>query len=187
MIQTSDYRLDVTFWRPLLGTQMVGELIGPAEDDDAEVVDLAKHTTYFFRNARGEPILYDYHLMGFLKEAASALNGRVHGGVKNLRSKVENLVFVSPVELPLLLPPDQQPGLFERPCRRRTAYGQRVFIACSETMPAETRFTAGISVYPGEISQRVLEDLLDWGFHHGMGQWRTGGWGRFRYELRPEK
>jgi hypothetical protein len=166
---------------------MVGELAGPTDPDDVDFAELGRHTTYFFRNAKGAPILYDYHVMGFLKEAASALNGRVAGGVKNLRSKVENLVFVSPVEIPLIVPAGQEPGLFERPCRRRTPHGQRVFIACSETMPAETRLTAGISVYPGEINQRVLEDLLDWGFHHGMGQWRTGGWGRFRYTLRPEK
>ena len=188
MIETVDYKLSVTFRRPLLSTQMVGELAGPnTNDDDVDLADAGKYTTYFFRNAKGAPILYDYHLTGYLKEAAAALNGKVHGGVKNLRQKVENYVFVSPVEIPLLVPPDEEPGLFERPCRKRTPFGARVFIAASETLPAETKFNAGISVYPSEISQQALEDLLDWGFYHGIGGWRTGGWGRFTYTLTPEK
>jgi len=39
MIETVDYKLSVTFRRPLLSTQMVGELAGPNTNDD--VVDLA--------------------------------------------------------------------------------------------------------------------------------------------------
>lgn len=187
MIETSNYSLTVEFWRPLLGTQMIGELTGPNTEDDEEGVEPGKYTTYFFRDKRERPILYDYHVSGFLREAAAALNGKVHGGVKNLRQKVENYVFVSPVEIPLIIPPGEEPGLYERPCRKRTPFGARVFIASSEVLPMGTKFTCGLAVYPAEIKQQVLEDLLDWGFYHGMGQWRAGGWGRFRYTLTPQK
>ena len=36
---------------------------------------------------------------------------------------------------------------------------------------------------PMPLARSVLEDLLAYGFYSGLGQWRNGGWGNFRYEL----
>jgi len=41
--------------------------------------------------------------------------------------------------------------------------------------------------FPGEVSEGVLRELLDYGFWMGLGQWRNGGWGKFLYELKASE
>lgn len=131
-------------------------------------------------------MLFDFQVKGFLKNAASVLNGKVYGGVRNLRSKVNNLVFVIPRQIPLILPAGEGIEYLERPLRAETAQGPRVALARSEMLPEGTHFRCGLEVLPGEIGEEVLRDLLDYGYFMGIGQWRNGGFGTFRYELRRE-
>ena len=57
----------------------------------------------------------------------------------------------------------------------------------SELAPEATWFEAGLEVIHSEISQEFLCDLLDYGFSHGLGQWRSSGaFGTFRYQLDKE-
>jgi CRISPR/Cas system endoribonuclease Cas6 (RAMP superfamily) len=53
-------------------------------------------------------------------------------------------------------------------------------------LPEGCTVKVGIEVIAGEISEAVLRDLLDFGYYNGIGQWRGGGWGKFRYELVKE-
>ncbi len=66
------------------------------------------------------------------------------------------------------------------------AYNQLDYITDSEMLPEGCKVKCGITILPGEISEEVLTDLLDYGFYSGLGQWRNGGFGRFRYELKKE-
>src|SRR3990172_1355157 len=115
-MEARQYGLSVTFVESLLGTipqkntaeefimaKAAGEDGGPPEDEMRTAPEeLARGTTAFHRLLDGTPILYDYAVKGFLKEAAQVFNGL--RGVKALRSKIDNLVFVAPRQIALLVP-----------------------------------------------------------------------------------
>jgi hypothetical protein len=199
-MKTETYKLKVIFLTPVLGSQptkdVASEYIAKKngmehlpEDEEQLLPDLLEEgTTIFHRDAKtGAPLLMNYHVLGFLKEAARVQNGQVTGGVRNLRSKVEQRVFISPRFLPLVLPKDGELDYLERPLRAETAKGPRVALARSEMLPEGTSFSCGITLLKGEISETILEELLDYGMFRGMGLWRnSGAYGTFRYELTKE-
>jgi hypothetical protein len=198
-IQT--YKLELEFITPILGSQPTGDVateyiakkagIELPEDERKTLPDvLEERTTVFYRRENGhgvEFLLYNYQVKGFLKEAGRALNGHVTGKVRNLRHKVASLVFVSPRQIPLLLPPEVEMDILERPLRGDTPLGPRVSLARSEMLDAGVRVKCGLTVYPGQITEAVLRDLLDYGYHQGIGQWRGGGFGSFIYKLVREE
>ena len=75
----------------------------------------------------------------------------------------------------------------ERPLRAETAQGPRVALARSEMLPSGTKISCGITVLGEVISEKALREILDYGYWQGLGQWRNGGWGRFRYVLEKEE
>lgn len=105
-------------------------------------------------------------------------------GVKALRSKIENLVFVVPRQIPLIVPEGGRIDFLERPLRAETALGPRVAIARSEMLPEGTHLSCGLEVYEGQITEEILRDLLTYGEHKGLGQWRNGGFGAMTFILR---
>jgi hypothetical protein len=162
-----------------------------------------KMTTGFYVH-NGRPVLIAYQCRGFLKEAGSTFNGLAGAaegttvGVKNLKSKLTQLVFVQPTPedsaalgrhsdvIPLHLPEGAEKDILERPLRGQTAQGPRTSLARSERLPQGTWFECVLKVYPNghkEMSERLLVDLLDYGENQGMLQWRTGGHGRFQYRM----
>jgi hypothetical protein len=198
-MKTDSYRLNVTFLTPVLGSQPTREIatefiakkngFEALPEGEAELLPdaLERGTTVFHRLPDGRPALMAYHLLGFLKEAGKVQNGKVSGGVKNLRAKVSQSVFISPRFLPLNVPAEEIDYL-ERPLRAETAQGPRVALARSEMLPEGTSFTCGLEVLCGEITEDVLRDLLDYGYFRGLGQWRnSGSYGTFRYELIREE
>jgi hypothetical protein len=201
MIQPDTYQLKVVFEQPILGSQPSRDVASvylaqrngfSLPEDEIETLPdaLDKGTTVFHKDGQGRPVLWDYQLKGMLKAAAQVLNGK--DGVRALKSKVNNLVFISPRVLTLQPPETGQDirelmDYLERPLRAETAQGPRVALARSEMLPEGVWFRCGLTIYPGDVSEAVLTDLLDYGFYSGLGQWRNGGWGRFRYELQCEK
>lgn len=190
------FDIKVTFLTPVLGSQpqkdvatefLEGKANQGIPDDELETLPelLEKGTTVFHRDADGVPLLYDYQVVGFLKEAGRALNGKVEGSVKNLRSKVETYLFVKPRRIALNLP-DGAPTetqYLERPLRAQTMQGPRTALARSEMLPAGTWFEVQIGILPSDLSEKALRDLLDYGALKGFGQWRGGGYGRIAYTL----
>lgn len=123
----------------------------------------------FFKNGsehKGKhlvPGLYDYCIRGLFKEACGAMrqaDGSVSKGMTAHLSKIDNLVFIFPRFIPLILPDDcervtgtasdeprpmplimpdkKKLGVNERPLRANTAQGPRVSVVRSETVPAGT-------------------------------------------------
>jgi hypothetical protein len=196
-VKLQTYGLKVEFMTPVLGSQPTRDVATSylaakhgfeiPEDEIETLPDALEQGTTVFHRGRvngGEgPVLFDYQVKGFLKHAGAVMNTQVEGGVKALRSKVVNLVFVSPRVIPLVVPEGGELDVIERPLRAQTAQGERVALARSETLPEGTAFRCGITVFPGAITEEVLRELLDYGLYQGIGQWRGGGWGRFRYEL----
>jgi len=197
-METNDYKLTVVFLTEVLGSQSTGQVasdfmakragFAALPEDEVETIEdaLQQGTTVFHKDADGNPLLFDYQLRGFLKNAAQVLNGRVTGNVKNLKSKVNNTVFVVPRRIRLYMPPGGEIDYCERPLRADTARGPRVALARSEMLPVGTGFEARLTVLPGDISREVLEDLLDYGYYQGLGQWRNGSYGQFRYQLEDD-
>ena len=50
-------------------------------------------------------------------------------------------------------------------------------------VPAGTWLEACLEVLHGPISEGILRGLLEYGEYRGVGQWRGGSYGRFRYAL----
>ena len=71
----------------------------------------------------------------------------------------------------------------ERPLRAQTMHGPRTALARSEQLPAGTWCECWLSIYAGPITEDLLRDLLSYGDHKGMGQWRNGSRGRFSFTL----
>ena len=154
------------------------------EEVDAIGVEevIEKSMTVFPRNAAGNPILWDYQIKGFFKDAAGVLR-RVPGSkaskVKAYKKEIDGLLFVSPRMIPLAMPSSL--GTCERPLRASTAQGERVALANSETAPAGTTIEFEIQCLTKEMYDLAYE-LLDYGKLRGIGQWRNSGKGRFEWE-----
>jgi hypothetical protein len=191
------YNLKITFLEPVLGSQsdkevaskyMAGKRNGPEVIPDDELESLPdaieNKTTVFHRDDKGQPILFDYQVKGFLKNAAKNFNGL--DGVEGLRSKVVNFIFVSPRKISLNVNGNGMSHL-ERPLQAETMQGPRIALARSEMLPAGTYFYCRLKVYDqAKITEEMLEELLSYGEDMGIGQWRTAKYGSFKYELEPD-
>lgn len=193
-MNTTKYHVRITFTTPVLGTQptkdvatkYIGEKFkdngGELPEDEVETLpDMVEKGTTAFHRLNDKPILYDYQVKGFLKEAGRIFNG-LHG-VKNLKSKIENLVFVYPRRIPLVMPEGAKIEHLERPLRAETAQGPRTALARSEMIPEGTHFDIELEVYDGEVTEEILRDLFTYGARKGLGQWRNGSYGRIEFEF----
>lgn len=155
-----------------------GELV-PAVTIDEEPVNLdllAEKSWTGFRSDEKGLFLFEYVIKGFLKSAGNTLKDQL--GVKALRSKIDDNVFISPRKIYLnQMEPD---GCIERPIRVMTMQGPRVALIKSDYIDAgkEIDFTLTILKHK-EISWEILDLILAHGRWMGLGQFRNGGYGRF--------
>lgn len=139
--------------------------------------------------------LLDYQILGYWKEAAEAL--QEEHGVKQVRSKIDNFVFVRPRRVYICdergAPLTQADGKLERPLRAMTMQGPRVSLACSELVNSgriikyEMEFLPYIKVGIGREAKKLdvdhfVEIVAAYGKFKGRGQWRNGGNGRIEIE-----
>lgn len=187
-MQREERKVKITLLEPMLGTvptvkdlytRFVGENNpnGLDEDEADMVPEERPGATGFYSDVDGVYIL-DYHVKGFLKEAGNVLKDQL--GIKALRSKLDNYVFIAPRHIYLKETPD---GVLERPLRAQTMQGPRVSLAKSDYVNAGTTFEVSIILLSHkEITWKVIEELLDYGQLKGLGQYRNGGYGRFKWE-----
>jgi len=205
--QTKQLKIRVTFLDPLLGTasadpQIHEKFIATKSADKAkakaelealpaeELIENA--VTVFPRNGDGRPILYDYQVRGFLKEALGAIveTGKIElkgsRGGKLLISKytykrvIDNYIFVMPREINLWLPAKNGITICTRPLRAQTLRGERIALASSEQISAGTTFDCEITLFE-PVLEPLIRQCLDFGEHKGLGQWRNSGKGRFEW------
>lgn len=121
--------------------------------------------------------IYEYMIKGFLKNAGNVLKDAQK--VKALKSKIDNFVFISPRRIGLSQ--DKPDGVVERPLRAMTARGPRVTLARSDYIKAGKVITFEITLLPHrELSWKLIESLFEYGELMGLGQFRNGGYGRFK-------
>lgn len=169
-----------------------------------------KGITVFPKTEDGKPYIYDYQWKGFFKEAGRAMNrvkGTATSGIKAFLKIVDTNIFVEATkefidsktegleglqkrvkakkyarQIVLNLPENGEMGKCQRPLRAQTMQGERVSLACSETVPAETTCEFVVFLMDGSW-EKALKEWLDYAEYHGTMQWRNSGKGRFIYEI----
>lgn len=124
----------------------------------------------------GEGIfIYNYAVLGFLKEAGNTLKDQL--GIKNLRSKIDQFVYIEPRRIYVGKEPA---GALERPLRAMTMQGPRVTVVRSDYVEAGTEIAFQVRILRNrEITADVVRELLEFGQLKGLGQFRNGSYGRF--------
>lgn len=188
------HNIVISFEEPLLGTvpmdrevysnYILDKKSERNDEDELETLREEKGKTGFHRDGDA-PILYDYVLKGFFKDAC----GMMHRVAKSESSKlraykkiIDGLVFVTPRRIPIKLsgPLD----VLQRPLRADTAKGERVALAYSEMVPAGSTLAYTLSVLDADVVHvALLREWLDYGSLRGLGQWRNAGYGRFSYQM----
>jgi hypothetical protein len=197
------YYVEITFTEPLLASspedpRVYEQFIASRKRSDAEGRGEEVNTipagvlekigsSVFHRDGSGL-FLFDYKLRGFLKEAAAAVTGKA--GISAFKSKIDKWVFVIPRRLYLrkdnavIMKPH---GTEQRPIRAMTAQGPRITVKKSEFVDPGTHLSAEILVLPlgeKEITEERIREWLEYGKFTGMGEWRTGSYGRFDFHLK---
>ena len=193
-------RVRLTLIEPLLGTASANPDIhrefiasknpdaGSIEDEVATIGADAvadKGMTVFARMDDGTPMVWDYQIKGFFKDAAGMLR-RVKSSksskLKAYKKIIDGLIFVEERRIPIEF--DGELGNCQRPLRAQTAQGERVALAESEMAPAGSTLTFTITTLEDGLMP-AIEEWLRYGRLRGLGQWRNSGMGRFEFEALP--
>jgi len=159
--------------------EAAGDELDAAERTAAELSDLNKGVTVFHRDEEGNPIVWNYQLKGFLKEAAKALRRdptSAWADIKAFKSIIDGDVFVEPRKIRLQLPKFTELSMCERPLRANTPQGERVALAASEEAPAGTKIEFSVTtLMPG--LEAALDEAWAYARLRFMGAWRNSGKG----------
>ena len=196
-METTKMKIRVTLMEDMLGTAPNNKEIykdfiaskapdAKSVEDEIESVGVDEYTekgmTVFHRNADDQPIIYDYLVKGFFKNAASALRevpGTESSKIKAYKKKIDNLVFVGPRMIDINMTGPL--SICERPLRAQTAQGERVALSSSESVPAGSTMEIEIETLNKDMMKLVCE-WLDYGKYNGLGQWHNSGKGRFTWQ-----
>lgn len=202
-------KVKITFLEPVLGTwpnnkNIAEEFIASKAPDASTIEDeiaalgvdavTEKGKTIFPRNEAGEPVLYDYQVKGFFKDACGMLRrvggkdektgkkkaANLSGKLTAYKSVIDGLIFVQPRMIPIQVNGEIRDC--QRPLRAQTMQGERVSLANSEEIPEGSSAEFEVVCLEKE-HEAVVQEWLDYGILRGIGQWRNSGKGRFTYEI----
>ena len=151
--------------------------------EEPDGIEEMRQMTVFHRNPdTDQPIIFDYLVKGFFKNACSAMREvpkSESSKIKAYKKKIDNLVFVAPRMIDIDMAGEMT--ICERPLRAQTAQGERVALSCSESIPAGSTMEIEITTLTDDLMNTVIE-WLDYGKLNGLGQWHNSGKGRFSWE-----
>lgn len=187
-------KVTLTFTEPLLGTvaknkeiytDYIASKAPDPVDDEIETVPEIEQIGTGFHLLDGKPIIYDYVLKGFFKDACSML--RRQAGTKSSKLQahkkvIDGLIFVFPRRIPIDLNGGEM-GILERPLRGQTPKGERIALARSDFAPEGSSIDIEIKILGETVKKSLLKEWLDYGALRGLGQWRNASYGRFEYEM----
>ena len=144
-------KVRLTFLEPVLGTWPSNENIArdfiASKAPDASTIEdeiaalgadaVAEKGKTVFPRTDGQPILYDYQIKGFFKDACGMLarvKSKKSSALKAYKKIIDGLIFVEPRMIPIEV--NGEIGECQRPLRAQTAQGERVSLANSEEIPA---------------------------------------------------
>ena len=202
-------KAEIVFTEPLLGTlsgnkEIAEEFILAKHPDGVSKEELEalanlpeaieKSSTLFARDKDKNPILWDYQIKGFFKEACGAMvetdtikqeelkKARLTQYL--LKRTIDRQIFIKPRQIVLQLPIGTNKDklkFLERPLRGQTMRGERISLARSEMAPAKTKIKIEI-IYMNDKLIDFIQRWLDYGALKGLGQWRNASYGRFDWK-----
>ena len=186
----------LTFTEELLGTasgnqelhaDFIASKAPDAKSREEEIAAVGVKTmTVFPRKMWDEPILFDYQVRGFFKEACGMLRkveGTASSKLKAFKKEIDGLIFVEPRQIKL---EGELGESCQRPLRASTAQGERIALSNSETMKAGTTATFTV-ICMVDKDVELVKEWLDYGYWHGLGQWRNSGKGRYLWDELNDK
>ena len=185
----NEYILGTASANPEIHAEFIASKAPDAQKMEEEVANVGadevfeKSLTVFPRGKEGEPILYDYQIKGFMKDACGMLKrvpGTESGKLKAYKKEIDGLIFVKEREIPIKT--DKPITILQRPLRAQTAQGERVALASSERIEAGATVTFTIMTLRDDLMP-VVKEWLEYGALRGIGQWRNSGAGRFSWEV----
>lgn len=205
--------IKITFTEPILGTannnenihrEFIASKAPDAISREEEVAALGvegveeKSMTVFQRNEDGNPLLWNFQVKGFFKEACGMLQ-RMRGekcSKESCKLKAYKKIVdgcIEPIgniedysrKIPIVIAKGTEIEDFQRPLRAQTAQGERIALANSEKISEKA--TAEFYVETPDAYVPAVHEWLRYGRKHGLGQWRNAGFGRFEYELIGEE
>lgn len=195
-------KVKLTFLEELLGTapndkEIYGNYIASKAPDAASTADevaavgidevVEKGTTVFPRTEDGTPIMFDYQVKGFFKDACGMLSRVTTTECKKIKAYkkvIDGLIFIEPRQIPIYT--DKEIDICQRPLRAQTAQGERVALASSEAIASGATMEFTIRTLQDSLVP-MIKECLDYGMLRGLGQWRNSGKGKFTYEIIEEK
>lgn len=170
----------------------------PSRQEEIEAIGIEeyeeKQMTVFPRLSEENPvpIFWNYQIKGFFKDTCSALK-RCKGEdfakesckMSAFKKVIDGCIFVEPRKIPIDMHGGQI-GNLQRPLRGQTAQGERISLANSETVPAGSTVDLTIICLSNDHEKAVIE-WLNYGKWKGMGQWRNGSWGIFKWNFINDK
>ena len=182
---------------------------GKSQEESESLPDIdetvEKSSTFFARTPDNMPMLWNYQPKGFFKEACAAMIHALSLGLdkddeemKKLKNDlkkcrlteylykktIDELVFVSPRRIPLILPEGIDPQklkFWERPLRGQTIRGERISLARSEVAPEGTKVIFKVSLLNMKLDEYIRR-WLNYGALKGLGQWRNSSCGSFSWK-----
>ena len=190
-------RFRIRFTEPILGSapnnkQVYEDFIASkapdalSTEDEIAAVGVAEYMekgmTVFPRDEADNPIFWDYHIKGFMKDACGMMN-RVKGSkskeLKAYKKVIDGLIFVFPRQIPICFDSDIE--TLQRPLRAQTAQGERIALAMSEMIKPPASIDIEVQCLDDALFDVVYE-WLDYGALRGLSQWRNASYGRFTWE-----
>ena len=144
--------------------------------EEPDGIEEMRQMTVFHRNPdTNQPIIFDYLVKGFFKNACSAMREvpkSESSKIKAYKKKIDNLVFVAPRMIDIDMAGEMT--ICERPLRAQTAQGERVALSCSESIPAGSTMEIEITTLTDDLMKTVIE-WLDYGKLNGLDKWHNSG------------
>lgn len=200
-LEASTLKVRLTLKEIILGTvpknkaiyaQYIAGKAAISDDKKKEEVETVEETeakgwTGFHQDKTGI-FLYDYVIRGFLKAAGYALSQQKEMKITAYKTKIDNLVIPRPRRIyfrdakgQIMKSPD---GVVERPLRAMTAQGPRVTLARSDCLNAGCYIEFEILLLKNkDITPQIIANWMGFGECSGLGQFRSGGYGRFDVDV----
>ena len=154
--------------------------VGAGEYEDRQM-------TVFLRDEDGDPVICDYQIKGFFKDACSMLK-RVPGTkcseIKAYKKIIDGCLFVYPRFIKIEYDGDMD--VKQRSLRASTPQGDRIALASSEMIHEGAVLEFEVELLNKKDRDFVIE-CLDYGEKRGFCQWRNAGFGRFMYTIVSEE
>lgn len=186
----------ITFTERLLGTAPKNPEVyesyiktkapkGVDTEDEAETLEETEKQGWSgFHTEDQNPLLFDYQIKGFFKDACGMLRRSKHtfsSKTKAYKKEIDGCIFVAPRKIFIELAGPLE--VVERPLRATGKNGERVALARSDAAPMGSKIIFNVLILKDSVALDVIKEWLDYGAYRGIGQWRNSGVGSFKYEI----